>query len=92
MKKNVFFGTSSSLITGESRSLLSFPSISISSSCFSHSKIFISSLSVVKLPPPGSEVVNDNEELFAVVTFIDDIDRLHEDFMERSSVKSFVLD
>jgi hypothetical protein len=26
------------------------------------------------------------------VTFIDDIDRLHEDFMERSSVKSFVLD
>jgi hypothetical protein len=73
------------LITGESRSVLS-------SSCFSHSNIFISSFSVVELPPPGSEVINNNEELSAVVAFIDDIDRLDEDFIERSSVKSVVLD
>jgi len=85
-KKQKFFRTSSSLITGESRSVLS-------SSCFSHSNIFISSFSVVELPPPpGSEVINDNEELSAVVAFIDDIDRLDEDFIERSSVKSVVLD
>ncbi len=81
--KRIFPRTSSSLITGESRSLLS-------SSCFSHSNIFISSLSVVELPPPpGLEVVNNNEELSA---FIDDIDRLDEDFIERSSVKLVVLD
>ena len=50
--------TSSSLMTGESRSLLSSPSISTSSSCFSHPNTFTSSLSVdeLPLPPPGSVV------------------------------------
>lgn len=47
--------TSSSLITGESRSLLASPSTSTSSSCFSHPNTFTSSLSVVE-PPPGSVV------------------------------------
>lgn len=47
--------TSSSLITGESRSLLASPSISTSSSCFSHPNTLTSSLSVVE-PPPGSVI------------------------------------
>ncbi len=70
--------TSSSLITGESRSLLSSPSISTSSSCFSHPNTLTSSLSVVE-PPPGSVVggvgaFDGDKDLVTVVVFDDDED------------------
>ena len=86
----VKFLTSSSLMTGESRSLLSSSFVS-TSSCFSHSKIFTSSVSfeLFSLPPPlstGSEVVNIDEDLSVVV-----IAPFDDDLMERSSVKSFAL-
>ncbi len=92
--------TSSSLITGESRSLLSSPSISTSSSCFSHPNTFTSSLSVVE-PPPGSVVgvgTFDGDKDFCTVVVVDDDDEddicrsgdldslVDDDLIERSSV------
>lgn len=93
--------TSSSLITGESRSLLASPSISTSSSCFSHPKTFTSSLSVVE-PPPGSvvgvgafegEMDLDTVVMVAVDDEEDDMCRsgdfdsfVDDDLIERSSV------
>jgi hypothetical protein len=91
--------TSSSLITGESRSLFASPSISTSSSCFSHPKTFTSSLSVVE-PPPGSVVgvgAFDGDKDFCTVVVVDDdeddicrsgdFDSLvDDDLIERSSV------
>lgn len=72
--------TSSSLITGESRSLLSSPSISTSSSCFSHPNTLTSSLSVGELvlpllaPPPGSVagvgIFDGDKGFFTVVVFV----------------------
>jgi hypothetical protein len=91
--------TSSSLITGESRSLLASPSISTSSSCFSHPNTLTSSLSVGD-PPPGSVVgvgtfVGDRD--FCTVAVDDDEDDdicrsgdldslIDDDLIERSSV------
>ncbi len=92
--------TSSSLITGESRSLLASPSISTSSSCFSHPKTLTSSLSVVE-PPPGSVVgvgAFDGDKDFCTVVVVDDDDEddicrsgdldslVDDDLIERSSV------
>jgi hypothetical protein len=92
--------TSSSLITGESRSLFASPSISTSSSCFSHSNTFTSSLSVVE-PPPGSVVgvgtFDDDKVFCTVVVLVDDDDDdicrsgdldslVDDDLIERSSV------
>ena len=92
--------TSSSLMTGDSRSLFASPSISTSSSCFSQPKTFTSSLSVVE-PPPGSVVgvgaFEGDNGLGTVMIVVDeddddmcrsdDFDSLAEDdLIERSSV------
>jgi hypothetical protein len=89
--------TSSSLITGESRSLLSSPSISTSSSCFSHPNTLTSSLSVVE-PPPGSVVGvgtfdgdRDFDTVVVVVVVIDDADDI-DDISRSGDLDSLVDD
>jgi hypothetical protein len=90
--------TSSSLMTGESRSLLSSPSTSTSSSCFSHPKTFTSSLSVVESPPGsvvGVDTFDGDKHFRTVVVVVDDDDicrsgdldsLVDDDLIERSSV------
>ncbi len=91
----IMYLTSSSLIMGDSRSLLSSPSMSTSSSCFSHPNTLTSSLSVVELPPPGSVVgggtFDGDKDLRTVV--VDDIclsgdfdSLVDDDLIERSRV------
>jgi len=90
--------TSSSLIMGDSRSLLSSPSMSTSSSCFSHPNTLTSSLSVVE-PPPGSVVgvgTFDGDRDFdtvvvVVVVVIDDADDI-DDISRSGDLDSLVDD
>lgn len=104
-KKQTMCFTSSSLITGESRSLLSSPSISTSSSCFSHPNTLTSSLSVVELllppsPPPGSVVgvgiFDDDKDFCTVVVvvfaIIDDDDDDDDDICRSGDLDSLVDD
>ena len=94
----IIYFTSSSLTTGESRSLLSSPSISTSSSCFSQPKTLTSSVSEGELPPPGS-VVGVNIFVDAkgfcsdvVVTVNDDDDDEEDDDICRSGDLDSLVD
>ena len=80
-REKIMYLTSSSLITGESRSLLSSPSMSTSSSCFSHPNTLTSSLSVGEPPPPpppesviGVGTFDGDKDFCTVVVIVDDDD------------------
>ena len=99
MKCAIIHSTSSSLTTGESLSLLSSPSISTSSSCFSQPNTLTSSVSDDEEPPPPGSVVGVNIFVDAkgfcndvVVTVNDDDDDDDDDICRSGDLDSLVDD